>query len=90
MAIVDSNYKFVYVDVAWQGRISDGSVFRNTSLSKALENGQLNLPIKQRLELGARQHPSSICVYRRWSFPVDKVLQEAIFTEKCDRWANNF
>ena len=39
MATVDYNYKFVYVDVGCQGRISVGGVFRNTSLCKALENG---------------------------------------------------
>ena len=39
MAIVDYNYKFVYVSVGCQGRITDGDVFRNTSFFKALENG---------------------------------------------------
>lgn len=44
MAIVDANYKFLYVNVGCQGRISDGGVFRNTTYYKKLANNELNLP----------------------------------------------
>ena len=44
MAIVGFDYKFLYVNVRCQGRISDGSVFKNTDLQKELEHRQLNLP----------------------------------------------
>ncbi|XP_035432552.2 uncharacterized protein LOC118264220 [Spodoptera frugiperda] len=44
MALVDANYKFIYVDVGCNGRISDGGVFANCSLSNALSNGSLNIP----------------------------------------------
>ena len=36
--------RFLYVDVGCQGRISDGGVFRNTTLSRALEEGTAGLP----------------------------------------------
>ena len=36
MAMVDHNYIFLLVDVGCQGRLSDGGVFRNSSISKAL------------------------------------------------------
>ena len=36
MVIVDYNYKFVYIDVACQVRISDGGVFSYTNFYKAL------------------------------------------------------
>ncbi|XP_066970013.1 putative nuclease HARBI1 [Macrobrachium rosenbergii] len=44
MALVDANYKFLYIDVGCNGRISDGGVFANCSLSQALENNILNVP----------------------------------------------
>lgn len=46
-AIVDANYNFIYVDVGCQGRISDGGVFKNSSLYKMLEKGKLNIPPSQ-------------------------------------------
>ena len=42
MALVVANYKFIYVDVGCNGRSSDGSVFRNCSLSEAIERNYLN------------------------------------------------
>ena len=44
LAIVDHDYKFLYVDVGCQGRITVGGVYRNSTSYKALENGSLNLP----------------------------------------------
>ena len=44
LAIVDANYKFIYIDVGCNGRISDGGVFRNSSLYPALMQNTLNVP----------------------------------------------
>lgn len=44
MALVDANYMFSYIDIGCQGRISDGGVFRNTSLYEKLEQNELNIP----------------------------------------------
>ena len=44
LAIVDANYKFLYVDVGCNGRISDGGVFRNSSFSTAMERNVLGIP----------------------------------------------
>ena len=44
LVVVDANYKFLYVDVGCNGRVSDGGVFRNSSLSTALEGNSLNTP----------------------------------------------
>lgn len=49
LAIVDYDYRFLYVDVGCQGRISDGGVYRNSSFYKALENGSLGLPDSEQL-----------------------------------------
>ena len=44
LALVDYDYNFIYVDVGCQGRISDGGVYRNSSLCQAMSDGSLNLP----------------------------------------------
>ncbi|KAK1903084.1 Protein ALP1-like, partial [Dissostichus eleginoides] len=44
MALVDSNYKLLYVDVGCNGRIADGGVFGGCSLQDALENRTANIP----------------------------------------------
>ena len=33
LGLVDADYKFIYIDVGCNGRISDGGVYRNSSLS---------------------------------------------------------
>ena len=43
MALVEANYEFIYVDIGCNGRISDGGVFRNCTLSKAVEHNDLNI-----------------------------------------------
>nr|CAI5824359.1 unnamed protein product [Callosobruchus analis] len=40
-ALVDADYNFLYANVGCQGRISDGGVFKNTSLWKKIEDGSL-------------------------------------------------
>ena len=49
LALVDANYKFIYIDVGSNGRASDGGVYRNSSLSQALEEGSLNIPYGRKL-----------------------------------------
>ncbi|XP_065363219.1 putative nuclease HARBI1 [Calliphora vicina] len=44
MAISDASYKFLYIDVGSNGRISDGGVFRKCSFHNALVNKKLNIP----------------------------------------------
>lgn len=44
LALVDKKYRFMYADVGCQGRISDGGVFRNSSLLVKLQTNALNLP----------------------------------------------
>ena len=44
LALVDANYKFLYVDVGAPGRAGDAGVFAVSSLKQALERKTLNLP----------------------------------------------
>ena len=49
MAFVGPNYEFLFVDVGCQGSVSDGGVFRKTSLCNALESNTLNIPPQKSL-----------------------------------------
>lgn len=44
MAIVNSNYEFIYVDVGKNGRVSDGGVIESTLFYDLLQQGKLSLP----------------------------------------------
>ena len=44
LALVDANYKFIYVDIGSYGRIADGGVFNNSSLAQALAQNALAIP----------------------------------------------
>ena len=44
LALVDADYKFIYVDVGCNGRVNDGGVYGNSSLCSALESNSLNIP----------------------------------------------
>lgn len=57
MALVDSQYNFLYVNIGCQGRISDGGVFKNSTLCKQIESKALNLPEPSPLSIGRTQIP---------------------------------
>jgi len=44
LALVDANYRFLYVDTGCYGRMSDGGVYNNSSLAEALAVNSLNIP----------------------------------------------
>ena len=44
LAVVDAEYKFLYVDVGCNGRVSDGGVCNRCSLYHGLETGTVELP----------------------------------------------
>lgn len=44
LAVVDSNYEFMFADIGSQGRISDGGVLRNSILWQKISENNLNLP----------------------------------------------
>ena len=44
MALVDGNYRFIFVDVGAEGKWADGGVWGNSDLSKAIKNKEVNIP----------------------------------------------
>lgn len=55
LAVVDADYKFIYIDVGCNGRISDGGVYRNSSFSSALDKGLLGIPSAE--NIGSKELP---------------------------------
>lgn len=49
LAIVDVNYKFIYIDVGAFGKEADSTIFEKTPFYKKLENNELNIPRSQPL-----------------------------------------
>lgn len=49
MAIVNTNYQFMMVDVGVNGRVSDGGVMKNTLFWRKLSENQLNMPDSREL-----------------------------------------
>lgn len=44
LAVADSNYSFIYVDVGSYGKDSDPTIFRNSTLCNKIDNDSLELP----------------------------------------------
>lgn len=44
MAVVDDNYKFLFVPAGAPGSCSDGGIFRTSDLKIRIENKSLNIP----------------------------------------------
>lgn len=57
MALVDSNYRFIFADIGCQGRISDGGVFRNSLLWQKICSNDLNLPTPSALPDSEKEVP---------------------------------
>ena len=57
LALVDANYKYTYADVGCNGRINDGGVFHNSTLSKAISTNLLNIPGPRTLDDGETEAP---------------------------------
>lgn len=68
MALVDANYRFLFVDVGCNGRVSDGGVFSNCALSAALQRNVLNIPAPRALP--GREKPVPFVVVADDAFPL--------------------
>ena len=57
LALVDANYRFIFVDSGCNGRISDGGVSSRCTLSSSLERNELSLPDDEGLSDGSPPLP---------------------------------
>ena len=74
MALVDSDYRFLYVDVGCNGRISDGGVFKGCSLDEALKNRTANLPAPQ--PAPGDERPLSFSIVADDAFPLREYIMK--------------
>lgn len=74
LAVVDANYQFVLVDVGCNGRISDGGVYQNSTISLAFEENTLNIP-KPR-SLTENSMPIPFMIVADDAFPLKKYIQK--------------
>lgn len=57
LAVADSNYNFVYVDIGSYGRSSDSTVFSNTIFYHKMQNNELDIPNGKPLESNGKTEP---------------------------------
>jgi hypothetical protein len=74
MALVDADYKFTFVDVGTNGRISDGGVFGKTALAEALASNSLHIPSST--PLPGRQNPQPYVIVGDEAFPLKPYLMK--------------
>ena len=58
LALLDANYKFMYVDVGAAGRNGDAGIYGNSNLKHSLDNNRLNLA-----DSGTLQGTSTSCKF---------------------------
>lgn len=74
LALVDANYRFLYIDVGAYGRNSDGGVYNASSLSRALETNAIDMPSPDRL--GATDIISPYTIIADDAFPLKTYLMK--------------
>lgn len=57
LAVVDAEYKFIYIDVGTNGRVSDGGVYRDSPIASALATNSVNIPVPRVMSDGKTTLP---------------------------------
>ena len=74
LALVDADYKFLYVDIGTNGRVADGGVFKNSTLFTALEENKLGLPSPKPIQCNGPPVPYTIVADD--AFPLKEYIQK--------------
>jgi hypothetical protein len=74
LALVDANYKFLFIDFGAQGRFSDGGVFAESDLNEAMQKNTINWPVSARLPDTEIQFP--YCIVADDAFPLRDTIMK--------------
>ena len=70
MALVDANYRFVYVDISEYGSNSDGNIFKYSKFGMKYMEGKLNTPLPKRLPNLPNKGPMPHVIVSDEAFPL--------------------
>ena len=82
LALVDADYKFTFVDVGSNGRISDGGVLLESCLQAALNNNSLGIP--PATSLPERNTPVPYVIVADEEFPLKENLMKPFPAKSLD------
>jgi hypothetical protein len=82
LALVDADYKFLYVDVGTNGRANDSGILTRSTLIETIENGELNLPPSQ--PLPGRHLEVPFVIVGDDAFPLKQYLMKPFPTRQLD------
>lgn len=74
MAIVDANYKFIFVDVGINGRIGDAGIWMRSDLRRDIENNIIKLP--KPTNLPSTETPSPYVFVADDAFPLTEYIMK--------------
>ena len=74
LALVDADYRFVYVETGCNGRISDGGIVANSLLFHSLKNNNLNIP--NTIPLPNRINPVPFTIVADDAFPLEEYIMK--------------
>lgn len=74
LALVDADYKFLFVDVGCNGRVADGGVFKNSALFSSLEEKKLSIPSPKAIQ--DNQMPVPYMIVADDAFPLKEYIQK--------------
>ena len=85
LALVDADLKFIAIDVGAYGRNSDGGIFSNSNLGKAIANETLQFPEDAPLPGAAGMGPMPYVVIGDEAFPLQKHLMRPFPGRGCPK-----
>ena len=70
MALVDADYRFIYIDVGNYGSNGDSGIFKNRALGEASTGNLLNIPGPKRLQGYPEGGALPYCIVADEAFPL--------------------